>query len=323
MRAGRAALAFALLLTLLGGPLLVAPWFGGPDKPLRTVDVAIRPGTSFAAAATQLMDAGLVSSARQFRVLTQLFGKPGAVRAGVYRLARGDGWGHYLLALQSGRVLSYRITIPEGWPAVMVADRLRAEAQLKGDVAVPSEGSVLPDTYDFEAGEARAAVLRRMQSAMTAKLAALWKTRTAAAVVGSPAEAVTLASVVEKETGRPSERRLVAGVYSNRLRQDIKLDADPTVIYALTKGRPLGRRIRASELRADTGYNTYLKPGLPKGPIANPGAASLAAVLDPAPTKALYFVADGTGGHVFADTLTEHNANVAKWFAIRRARGEM
>ncbi len=323
MKVGRVALAFALLLLVLGVPLLIAPWFGGPDKPLRTVDVAIRSGTSFNAAATQLMAADLVNSAQQFRLLARVFGKSAPIKAGVYRLARGDGWGHYLASLQGGRALSYRITIPEGWPAVLVADRLRGETLLKGAVAVPPEGSVLPDTYDFEAGETRAAVLKRMQSAMTAKLVALWKARAAATVVKSPAEAVILASVVEKETGKSSERRTVAGVYSNRLRQGIKLDADPTVIYPLTKGRPLGRRIRVSELRADTGYNTYIKQGLPKGPIANPGAASLAAVLDPAPTKALYFVADGTGGHVFASTLAEHNANVAKWFAIRRARGEM
>ena len=116
---------------------------------------------------------------------------------------------------------------------------------------------------------------------------------------------------------------MVAGVYTNRLKAGMPLQADPTVIYPITKGRPLGRRIRQSELRADNGYNTYAKAGLPIGPIANPGRASIAAVLDPAPTKALYFVADGKGGHVFADTLAQHNANVAKWYAIRRARGEM
>ena len=118
-----------------------------------------------------------------------------------------------------------------------------------------------------------------------------------------------------------SERRMVAGVYCNRLRIGMKLDADPTVIYPITKGKPLGRRILKSELNADTGYNTYRRAGLPKGPIANPGKDSIAAVMDPAPTKAIYFVADGTGGHVFAQTLAEHNANVAKWRAIRAARG--
>ena len=127
----------------------------------------------------------------------------------------------------------------------------------------------------------------------------------------------------QKETGKASERRTVAGVYSNRLRIGMKLDADPTVIYPITKGKALGRRIRRSELHADNGYNTYARAGLPKGPIANPGAASIAAVLDPAPTPALFFVADGSGGHVFANNLVQHNANVAKWFALRRTRGEM
>jgi UPF0755 protein len=158
---------------------------------------------------------------------------------------------------------------------------------------------------------------------MTKALDALWARRKPNCLVNSKAEAVILASIVEKETGKPSERRMVAGVYCNRLRIGMKLDADPTVIYPITKGKPLGRRILRSELNADTGYNTYKMPGLPAGPIANPGRASIAAVLDPAATKALYFVADGTGGHVFADTLAEHNANVQKWYAIRRARGQM
>ena len=323
MRLGRAALAFALLLILLGGPLLVAPWFGNPDRPIKLTQVVIRPGTSLTGAAEQLEVAELITSARHFKLLSQLLGSNRSVKAGVYRFARGDGWAHYLAKLQAGDVISYRITIPEGWPAVLVADRLRGEKQLKGDIAVPAEGSVLPDTYDFEAGETRAAVLKRMQAAMTTTLATLWKDKRPTTIVKSPREAVVLASIVEKETGKPSERRLVAGVYTNRLKQGIKLDADPTVIYPYTKGRPLGRRIRQSELRADNGYNTYARPGLPLGPIANPGRESIAAVLDPAPTRALYFVADGQGGHVFADTLAEHNANVAKWFAIRRTRGEM
>ena len=158
---------------------------------------------------------------------------------------------------------------------------------------------------------------------MTRTLDALWAKRKPTCPVNTKQEAVILASIVEKETGKPSERRMVAGVYCNRLRIGMKLDADPTVIYPITKGKPLGRRIRRSELHADTGYNTYKMPGLPPGPIANPGRDSIAAVLDPAPTKAIYFVADGTGGHVFADTFEQHRANVEKWYAIRRARGEM
>ena len=323
MNFGRAAGAFLLLLLLVGVPLFVAPWFGTAPRPLKTVDVVIKPGETLADAADKLEDLDLITDQRRFRLLARVFGGDKAVKAGTYRLARGDGWGKYLRKLQVADVISYRITIPEGWPAVLVADRINADTRLKGVAEVPAEGSVLPDTYDFQANETRAAVVKRMQAAMTSTLAELWKTRTPASIVKTPAEAVILASIVEKETGKASERRMVAGVYTNRLRQGIKLDADPTVIYPYTKGRPLGRRILRSELRADNGYNTYLKPGLPNGPIANPGRASIAAVLDPAPTKALYFVADGTGGHVFADTLAQHNANVAKWFAIRRARGEM
>jgi len=141
--------------------------------------------------------------------------------------------------------------------------------------------------------------------------------------VSTPKQALILASIVEKETSLASERALVAGVYSNRVRHGMRLQADPTVIYPVTKGRPLGRRIRKSELAADNGYNTYLKPGLPRGPIANPGRAAIAAALNPAQTSALYFVANGQGGHVFSETLQGQNANVAKWFALRRARGEM
>ena len=141
--------------------------------------------------------------------------------------------------------------------------------------------------------------------------------------MSTPEQAIILASIVEKETGKPSERRMVAAVYGNRLRLGMPLQADPTVIYPITRGRPLGRRILRSELQAKNGYNTYAAKGLPIGPIANPGRASIDAVLDPGSSKALYFVADGTGGHVFADTLADHNANVKKWFAIRRARGEM
>ena len=187
----------------------------------------------------------------------------------------------------------------------------------------PGEGTVLPDSYTYERGEARSAILKRMTAAMDKELAGLWAKRKPGCPVTTPQQALTLASIVEKETGKAAERRTVAGVYCNRLRIGMKLDADPTVIYPITKGKPLGRRIRRSELEAITGYNTYREVGLPEGPIANPGNLSIAAVLDPAPTKALYFVADGTGGHVFAETLAEHNANVTRWYAIRRKRGEM
>ncbi len=229
-----------------------------------------------------------------------------------------DGWAEHLRKMQRGLVFQHQITIPEGLPSVLVTERLATEPLLTGPVLTPPEGHVLPDTYAFQRGEPRAAVLARMTVAMDRTLAKLWKARAPTTPVRTPQEALALASIVEKETALPAERRLVAGVYANRLRIGMKLDADPTVWYPITRGRPLGRPIRRSDLQADTGYNTYLKPGLPKGPIANPGRLSLAAALDPASTPALYFVANGKGGHVFAATLEEHERNVARWRTLER-----
>ena len=208
-------------------------------------------------------------------------------------------------------------------PSITVQEKLAASPYLSGPTPDIAEGSVLPDSYGYQRGEARSALVVRMQQAMAKTVTALWPKRSGECPVDSPEEMVTLASIVEKETGKAGERPMIAGVYCNRLRIGMKLDADPTVIYPVTKGKPLGRRILKSELNAVNGYNTYRRPGLPEGPIANPGKESMEAVLHPATTKALYFVADGTGGHVFADTLAEHQANVAKWYAIRRQRGQM
>ena len=310
-----------LALVAAAGFVGFAWWGPGPaDEP---VTVEIERGSSLARASYQLEKAGAIRSAGLFRRLASRLGRKSPVKFGTYEIPAGASADQILRLLQAGEALQYRITIPEGMPAILVQERLMATPGMSGTVPVAAEGSILPDTYSFERGEARARVQQRMQAAMTRTLADLWKNRKPTTVVKSPKEAIILASIVEKETGKSAERRIVAGVYSNRLRIGMKLDADPTVIYPVTKGKPLGRRIRRSELRRDTGYNTYLKPGLPAGPIANPGRASIAAVLDPQSTKALYFVADGTGGHVFATTLREQNANVAKWRSLRRARGEM
>ena len=319
----RVGLAFAALLIVIGVPLLMAPWFGWGASTGQAVTVIVARGASLRAVSRNLQAAGLVDAPQQFRILARVLGGDAPVQAGTYRLQSGDAWRTYLRAMQDGDVLRATLTIAEGLPSIIVAERLRAEPRLTGKIGIPVEGSVLPETYEFTPGEARAVVLARMQAAMARTTAELWASRSKRSMVKTPAEAIILASIVEKETGKSSERRRVAGVYSNRLAQGMKLDADPTVIYPLTKGKPLGRRIRRSELAADTGYNTYLKPGLPNGPIANPGRASIAAVLDPEPTDAVFFVADGSGGHVFAATLAEHNANVARWFALRRHRGEM
>lgn len=312
-----------LAAATVAGVATLAPWFGWGSTPAAPRRFTVAKGASLVRVARDLESHGLISDALRFRLIGRFLGRDAAVQAGTYSLRPGQSWASILATLQQGAVQRFTVTIPEGWPSVLVAQRLNDIPDLKGSIAPPAEGSVLPDTYEYQPREPRAAVLKRMQAAMDKTLADLWPRRTGRAVVKSPAEAVILASIVEKETGKANERRTIAGVYSNRLKIAMKLDADPTVIYPITQGKPLGRRIRRSELNRDTGYNTYLKPGLPKGPIANPGRDSIMAVLDPAETDALYFVADGSGGHVFAKTLAEQNANVARWFALRRQRGEM
>jgi UPF0755 protein len=307
--------------------LAVGFWFiqgwNGAGPAAKPVAVVIAPGTSLVGAADQLEKAGVIASAERFLFQAKLFGGSEPIKAGEYQFPARASHSQTLALMQHGKTLQRMVTVPEGLPSILVHERLMRAPGLTGEAPVPAEGSILPNSYSYQRGESRSAVLGRMQAAMDRTLTELWSKRSAASVVNDRHEAITLASIVEKETGKASERRMIAGVYSNRLRQGMKLDADPTVIYPITKGRPLGRRIRQSELRANNGYNTYAMAGLPAGPIANPGRESIAAVLDPAPTEALYFVADGSGGHVFANSYAEHQANVAKWFAIRRARGEM
>jgi UPF0755 protein len=255
--------------------------------------------------------------------MARLLGSSDPIQAGEFEIPKGMGGAAILDLLQHGKPVQRLITVTEGMPSIIVAEKLGANPYLSGALPQIAEGSVLPDSYGFQRGDSRAAVLKRMQQAMDRSLDHLWASRSTDCPILTKDQAVVLASIVEKETGKASERPTIAGVYCNRLRIGMPLQADPTVIYPITKGKPLGRRILRSELHADNGYNTYRHSGLPDGPIANPGKASIAAVLHPAKTQALYFVADGTGGHVFAGTLAEHNANVAKWYAIRRARGEM
>jgi UPF0755 protein len=318
-----------ILLVLIGLAALAgagAYWMlwassGPADKPQTLI---VEQGASLGRVAGQLEKLGAIpGSARTYRAMARIFGSGDPVQAGEFEIPPGMSGAQVLDLLQHGQPVQRLVTVPEGMPSILVYEKLMQQKLLTGAIPVPEEGSVLPDSYSFKRGESRAAVLKRMQDAMTKELDALWAKRKPSSVVNSKREAIILASVVEKETGKPSERRMVAGVYSNRLRQGIKLDADPTVIYPITKGKPLGRRILRSELNANNGYNTYAMAGLPAGPIANPGRESIAAVLDPEATRAIFFVADGTGGHVFANTLAEHNANVRKWYAIRRQRGEM
>ncbi|WP_342657449.1 endolytic transglycosylase MltG [Sphingomonas sp. NY01] len=307
---------------VLAGFVAANMWAGaGPAE--RPVTVVVPQGASLARAATELEQAGAIRSATRFRLLARVFGGGGSIKAGEYDVPAGASASEVYALLQDGKVRQRMVVVPEGYPSALVHDALMRADGLTGEVPVPAEGSILPDSYAFQRGDTRAAVVTRMQAAMDRYLADAWAKRKPDIAVSTPEQAIILASIVEKETGKPSERRMVAAVYGNRLRIGMPLQADPTVIYPITKGRPLGRRILRSELHAKNGYNTYASAGLPVGPIANPGRASIDAVLNPASSPALYFVADGTGGHVFANTLPEHNANVEKWYAIRRSRGEM
>ena len=312
----------AALVLLVGGGLFLGSWYGSGPLP-RNTPFIVPDGASLASVAVKLEKEGAITSAEGFRLRARILGGGGAIKAGEFMLPKGASPSRILAVIQGDEILRRLITIPEGMPSIMVYERLMAHPHLTGTIEVPAEGSVLPDSYDFQRGESRKAVLARMQSAMTRTLAELWKTRAPGIAVNTPREAAILAAIVEKETGKPSERRLVAGLYSNRLKQGIMLQADPTIIYPITRGKPLGRRIRQSEIQAINDYNTYSMLGLPRGPITNPGRESIAAVLNPAKTDALYMVADGTGGHAFASTLQQHTINVEKWFAIRRARGEI
>ena len=224
-----------------------------------------------------------------------------------------------LSVLRNGRPVQHRITIPEGLTAAQVAQLVDRTAALAGPTPVPAEGAVLPETYEFERGTTRDALVERATAAMTRLLAQTWEHREDGLPLASPQELLTLASIVERETARPEERPLVAAVLFNRLRRGMKLQSDPTVIYAVSGGAGvLDRPLTRVDLEWPTPYNTYGMAGLPPGPIASPGVASLRAVAHPAHTENLYFVADGNGGHVFSRTLEEHNRNVSRW----RAQGD-
>ncbi|MFZ5720135.1 MAG: endolytic transglycosylase MltG [Pseudomonadota bacterium] len=312
------ALGLALLVALAAAWSFTGP---GPKSPQgEPTVVVLERGSGLGRIADTLETAGVISSATLFALAARLTGAAGELKAGEYEVASGASMAKVLSDIRAGRVVRRSITIPEGWTSGMVVDALNAQEALTGTVTEPPEGAVLPDTYDFQRGETRAAVLSRMMAAHERLVAELWAQRQPGLPIATPEQAVILASIVEKETGVPSERPRVAAVFVNRLRQGMPLQSDPTIIYGITKGRPLGRGIRASELAGETPYNTYRIPALPPTPIANPGRDALAAVLNPPASRELYFVADGTGGHVFAETYEQHARNVERWRAIERQR---
>ena len=293
--------------------------------PLReTATVVVPRGSGLEAIALTLGEAGVVESPLLFMAGAQLTGAVRDLKAGEYAFAPGVSIDGVLKQLRQGRTVVRRLTVPEGLTVAQVAALLDAEPALSGEIrSRPPEGSLLPETYHFSYGDSRGALVGRMKAAMEMALAEAWRGRDPDLPFESPEQAVTLASIVEKETSVPEERARVAGVFINRLKGGMRLQSDPTVIYALTDGAgELGRPLTRADWKFESDYNTYHADGLPPGPIANPGRAALDAVLKPERHDFLYFVADGSGGHAFARTLAEHNRNVARWRAVQRRQSD-
>lgn len=283
--------------------------------------VLLEPGLSVASIASLLEREGVITDKLVFRAGIVASGRGRDLKAGEYAIPSRTSMAGVMQILIAGKSIMHRLTVAEGLTSAMVMRLIKDNPVLLGDLPdTPQEGSLLPETYLFLRGTTRAALVARMRADHDRLLEELWQGRAPDLPFSTKEEAVTLASIVEKETGIAAERPRVAAVFINRLRKGMRLQSDPTIIYGLTKGEPLGRGIRQSELDRQTPYNTYQIDGLPPTPIANPGRAALEAVLNPLKSNDLYFVADGTGGHVFASTLGEHERNVATWRRIERER---
>jgi UPF0755 protein len=304
-----------LALLLLSCSLFFYAQIFGPG-PKTVTRVTFAHGMSVGGMGRELEKAHVIHSAPLFKLAARFYGHPGAMKAGTYEFPAGTSLMGALKQIEAGKVVQTFVTIPEGRTSAQAVRILMATKDLTGDVDVPPEGAILPETYLYQPGESRQAVLDRMLDAGRDTLDVLWAKRAPGLPFATKEDALIMASIVERETALPVERPRVAAVFINRLRSGIRLGSDPTVIYGISHGEPLGRGLTREELDTPTPWNTYQIDKLPVTPIANPGKASLAAVLNPAKTQDLYFVANGTGGHVFAASYEEHLANVAKWRAM-------
>jgi UPF0755 protein len=312
-RLARWLLPLILLLTVItAGRLSIdQAWNGIGPLPRPTDFVVPRGPTDVVAQA--LRQARIIDGVLAFRVAVLLTDASGPLHAGEFAFPGNASLHKVLDILRHGRQVEHHLTIPEGLTAAQIAALVNAAPAMTGTVAPPAEGAILPNTYDYLFGASRQALLRRATTALRSTLATLWAERAPDLPLDSPTQAMTLASIVERETAKPEERAMVAGVYLNRLRAGMKLQADPTVIYGVSDGSGvMNRPLSHADLRVPDAYNTYLNLGLPPGPIAAPGIASIEAVLHPAATDALYFVANGSGGHVFSHDYRAQVRNVAR-----------
>lgn len=298
--------------------------FTRPGPSTTTETVLIKPNTGTREIASMLQREGLIRDNRVFLVGLRVNNADSSLKAGEYEIKAGASMRDIMELLQSGRSVMYSLTIPEGLTVKQIFDRIDRTEELSGEMPaeMPQEGSLAADTLRFTRGLSRQEVVDKLLADQEALVKSIWERRAEDLPLEDINEFVTLASIVEKETGRADERSRVAGVFINRLRKGMRLQSDPTVIYGVFggEGKPADRPIYRSDLEKETPYNTYLIKGLPPTPIANPGRAALEAVANPSRTDDLYFVADGSGGHAFAKTLDEHNENVARWRRIERER---
>jgi UPF0755 protein len=332
MRFLKTLIVWMFMLALLAGAGAAAGWvwynneLTAPGPLTEETVIEVAPGESLASVAARLEADGVIKDARLMRLKSRIDGSELEIKTGEYIIDKGASTQQVLSILIEGRALLHKITLPEGRTTAQLLRIIENDKLLEGDMpeVLPEEGTMLPDTYMFHRGMTRTQLIEKTKKAQADLLAELWPTRQEGLPIETPYEAVILASVVEKETGRADERPEIAALFTTRLKRGMRLQSDPTIIYGISKGEPLynkagqRRTLYRSEIDRHTEWNTYQVDRLPKTPICNPGADAIRAVLDPPETEYVFFVADGKGGHLFAKTNAEHERNVAAYRAYER-----